>query len=214
MTCTLFDPTVRRVLDEMHAQADSNDPPLLARAEGKTGDERAALLTEAFIPVDPDAGRLLYALVRGAAPGTVVEFGMSYGISTIYMAAALRDRGDGIVVTTEILDSKADRARDYISEAGLLDWVDIRVGDAIETLAGMQPDVSVVFLDGMKSLYLPVLNLLEPAMRPGALVVGDDLALFPGPLKPYMDYVRDPANGYASVTIPIGDTMELSTRTG
>ena len=75
------------------------------------------------------------------------------------------------------------------------------------------PSVTLVFLDGMKSLYLPVLKLLEPALGPGALVIGDDLALFPGPLQSYLAYVRDPANGYASVTIPIGDTMELSTRT-
>ena len=213
MTCSLFAPTVRRVLDDMHAQADRNDPPLLAKAQGKTGEERAALLTEAFIPVDPEAGRLLYTLVRGAGTGTVVEFGTSYGISTIYMAAALRDRGEGKVITSEILDSKAERAREYIREAGLLDRVDLRVGDALETLAGLPQDVSIVFLDGMKSLYLPVLELLEPALRPGALVVADDLALFPVPLQPYLAYVRDPANGYASVTIPIGDTMELSTRT-
>jgi predicted O-methyltransferase YrrM len=212
MSCTLLDPAVRRVLDGMHAEADRNDPPLLAQAKGKTGEERAALLTEAFIPVSPDAGRLLYALALGAAPGTVVEFGTSYGISAIYMAAAVKDRGEGRVITTEILQSKADRARDYIREAGLLDFVDLRVGDALETLEGLRPDVSVVFLDGMKSLYVPVLKLLEPALQPGALVVGDDLALFPGPLRPYMDYVRDPANGYVSVTLPIGDTMELSTR--
>lgn len=212
MSCTLLHPAVRRVLDGMHAEADRNDPPLLAQAEGKTGEQRAALLTEAFIPVSPDAGRLLYALVRGAAAGTVVEFGTSYGISAIYMAAAVRDRGAGRVITTEILESKADRAREYIRDAGLLDFVDLRVGNALETLEDLEPDVSVVFLDGMKSLYVPVLKLLEPALQPGALVVGDDLALFPGPLKPYMDYVRDPDNGYISVTIPIGDTMELSTR--
>jgi predicted O-methyltransferase YrrM len=212
MTCTLLDPKVRAVLDGMHAEADHNDPPLLAKAEGKTGDERAALLTEAFIPVDPDAGRLLYALVRGAAPGLTVEFGTSFGISAIYMAAALKDRGGGQVITTEIVENKAAKAREYIDRAGLLDFIEIRLGDALATLNALPGEVSFVFLDGMKSLYVPVLKQLEPALKPGALVVADDLALFPGPLKPYMDYVRDPANGYVSVTLPIGDEMELSTR--
>lgn len=212
MSCTLFDPRVRRLLDGMHTDSDRVDPPLLARAKGKGGDERNEILSEAFIPVSPDAGRLLYTLVRGAAPGTVVEFGTSFGISTIYMAAAIRDRGAGKVVTTEIYESKAERAREYIGEAGLLDLVDLRVGDAQQTLAGLAPDVSVVFLDGMKSLYLPVLKLLEPTLMSGALVVGDDLDLFPKPLESYLAYVRDAANGYVSVTIPIGDTMELSTR--
>lgn len=203
---------MRDVLDAMHADADRNDPPLLERAEGKTGAERAALLTEAFIPVSPDAGRLLYTLVRGAATGTVVEFGTSFGISAIYLAAAVRDRGAGVVITTEINETKAERARKHIREAGLLDVVDLRVGDARESLQDLEPDVSVLFLDGMKDLYLPVLRQLEPALRPGALVVGDDVDLFPVPLEPYLSYVRDPANGYVSVTVPIGDGMELSSR--
>jgi predicted O-methyltransferase YrrM len=211
MSCTLFDTEVARVLDAMHAESDRVDPPLLAQATGKGGSERAAILSEAFIPVDRDAGRLLYTLVRGAAPGTVVEFGTSFGLSTIYLAAAIKDVGAGRVITTEIYASKAERARAYLREAGLIGLVDLRIGDALETLEGLA-DVSLVFLDGMKSLYLPVLELLEPALRPGALVVGDDLDLFPEPLAPYLAHVRAPANGYVSVTVPVGDGMELSVR--
>jgi predicted O-methyltransferase YrrM len=213
MSSTLDDPRVRRVLEGMHSAADSNDPPILARAKGKSMAERVAALSEAFIPVSPDAGRFLYALVRGAMPGTVIEFGTSFGISTIYMAAAVRDRGGGTVVTTELFEKKADRARTYIRDAGLLDVVDLRVGDALETLNGLERDVSVVFLDGAKELYLPVLQRLESALQPGALVIADDLDLFPDALAPYLEYVREPASGYVSVKVPIGDAMELSTRT-
>ncbi len=212
MNSSLYDPRVHRVLEAMHAEADRVDPPLRAQAQGKEGPERAALLDRAFIPVDPNAGRLLYTLTRSAAPGTTVEFGTSYGISTIYMAAALRDRGQGRVITTELNTEKAERARDYIRDAGLLDLVDLRVGDARETLRDLEPDVTLAFLDGWKDAYLPVLKLLEPALRPGALVAADDLALFPKVLAPYLAYVRDPANGYVSVEVPIGDAMELSAR--
>lgn len=212
MSSTLFDPRVKRVLDAMHSDADRNDPPLLARAKGKGGAERTQILADAFIPVSPDAGRLLYTLVCGVPSGLAVEFGTSFGLSTIYMAAAVKDRGAGTVITTEMLESKAERARDYIGEAGLLDFVDLRIGDALETLKGLERNVSFVFLDGMKDLYLPVLRMLEPDLASGALVVGDDLDLFPQPLEPYLSYVRDPANGYVSVTVPIGDAMELSVR--
>jgi predicted O-methyltransferase YrrM len=212
MTSCIYDPRVRRVLEDMHAEADRVDPPLLAKAKGKSGAERAVLLRKAFIPVSPEAGRLLYVLARGARAGTVVEFGTSFGISTIYLAAAARDRGVGVVITTELNTGKAERAREYIRDAGLLDVVDLRVGDAMQTLEDVTKDVSFVFLDGWKDLYLPLLRKLEPALEPGALVVADDLDLFPDALAPYLAYVRDPVNGYVSVTVPIGDAMELSTR--
>ena len=214
MTSSLQDPRVTRVLEALHAESAIVDPPLLARADGKEVDERTALLDQAFIGVSPEAGRFLYALVRGCAPGTAVEFGTSFGISTIYMAAAVRDRGTGRVITTERHAGKAARARQHIDQAGLLDVVDVRVGDAHESLKDIAPDVSIVFLDGWKDLYLPVLRLVEPALLPGALVAADDLDLFPEVLAPYLAYVRHPANGYVSVDIPIGDAMELSARVG
>lgn len=212
MTCSLHRPPVHAVLKTLHAAAEVVDPPLLAQLEGKGEAERTALFDQAFIPVAPDAGRLLYVLARGAKPGTIVEFGTSFGISTIYLAAAARDRGDGRVITTELHSGKAEKARQHLKQADLLSLVDVRVGDALETLKGLESGVSLVFLDGWKELYLPVLRLLEPSLQPGALVVADDLDLFPDALASYLAYVRDPANGYASVTVPIGDAMELSTR--
>lgn len=212
MSSSLLDPAVSRVLERLHSEADTIDPPLLAKADGKVGPDRTQFLDQAFIPVSPEGGRLLYALVRGAAPGTMVEFGTSFGISTIYMAAAVRDRGAGTVVTTELNAAKAERARGHIREAGLLDVVDLRVGDALRTLSGLKREVSVLFLDGWKDLYLPLLKQLEPALLPGALVVADDVDLFPVPLAAYLDYVRAPANGYVSVKLPIGDALEFSVR--
>jgi predicted O-methyltransferase YrrM len=212
MISTLYDPKVRDVLDAMHAAADSNDPPLLEKVRGKQGTARTSVLEEAFIPVSRDGGRLVYALVRGAAPGTTVEFGTSFGISTIYMAAAVRDRGAGRVITTELSKSKAERAREYIREAGLLDVVDLRVGDALQTLKDLKRDVTVLFLDGWKDLYLPLLKQLEPKLAPGAFVAADDIHLFPEALQAYLDYVREPANGYVSVTFPEGDAVEISVR--
>jgi predicted O-methyltransferase YrrM len=213
VTSTLYDARVTRVLAEMHAAADRNDPPLLEKARGKRGAERTALLADAFIPVSADAGRLLYVLARSAAPGTFVEFGTSFGISTIYLAAAVRDRGAGRVITTELHAGKAARAREYIAAAGVADLVDLRVGDALTTLKDVTGGVSVAFLDGAKEIYLPFLRMLEPALAPGALVIGDDLDLFPDVLREYLAYVRDPTHGYVSAMLPVGDAMELSVRT-
>ncbi len=214
MTSSLNDPRVRSVLEEMHSAADRNDPPLLEKARGKRGAERTVLLDDAFIPVSEDAGRLLYVLARGSQAGTFVEFGTSFGISTIYLAAAARDRGAGRVVTTEINVAKAERASRYIAAAGLADLVDLRVGDALETIADIREGISLAFLDGWKELYLPFLKRIEPALQPGALVIADDLDLFPDALREYLSYVRDAGSGYVSAMLPVGDAMEVSVRTG
>jgi predicted O-methyltransferase YrrM len=213
MPSSLHDPVVSRLLSALHSQADTVDAPLLAQMGDKPDHEMAHLLDRAFIPVSPDGGRLLYTLARAIQTGTVVEFGASLEISTIYLAAAIRDRGEGRLITTELHPGKAQKARENLRMAGLLDYVDLRQGDALETLKDVAGGVTLLFLDGWKKLYMPVLKLLEPALEPGAIVVADDLDLFPAVLKPYLAYVRNPGNGYVSVELPIGDRLELSVRT-
>ncbi len=218
---TLFAPRVVGVLDRLFAEAERGDPLVWEKVQAEKARRGGAveeaelsdLLGEAFMPVDRPSGRFLYNLIRAQGSRTVVEFGMSFGISTIHLAAAVRDNGAGRVVTTELDAGKVRRASAHLDQAGLLDVVEVRHGDALETLRDLEPPVDLVFLDGWKLLYLPVLRLLEPKLRPGAAVVADDLALFPDQLQGYLEYVRDPSHGYSSVEVPIGDHFELSVRT-
>ena len=85
-------------------------------------------------------------------------------------------------------------------------------GDALATLKDLDGPVDFVLLDGWKELYLPVLELLEPRLSPGTLVVADNTSM--AELAPYLDYVREPANGYVSVSFPArdADSMEISCR--
>jgi predicted O-methyltransferase YrrM len=144
----------------------------------------------------------------------IVEFGCSFGISTIHLAAALRDNDNGgRLVTTELSANKAETAGRNISEAGLSDLVEIREGDALETLRQDLPErVDLVLLDGWKPLYLPMLKLLEPRLSDGALVIADDLKIGGDELAPYLEHVRNPQNGYVSAEVPLDDGLELSTR--
>src|SRR5262249_25922536 len=129
------------------------------------------------------------------------------------LAAALHDEGRGRLVTTELDPVKAERAAENFRAAGLAEWIEIRVGDAFETLAsGVGGSIDLLLLDGWKELYLPLLKFLEPQLSPGALVVADDLAIAPAALAGYLDYVSDAGNGYVSVTLPVGDRIELSLR--
>jgi predicted O-methyltransferase YrrM len=174
--------------------------------------ERADALSDFYLPVTPEAGRLLYALVRATRPGTVVEFGMSLGISAIHLASAVRDNGSGRVVTTELSAAKVTTAKKTLAETGLDDVITVLEGDALSTLAGLDGPVEFVLLDGWKELYLPVVKLLEPRLTPGALIVADNTSM--DDTKPYLDYVRDSGNGYVSVNFLArdSDSMEISCR--
>ena len=164
------------------------------------------------MPISADAGQLLYALARAIRPQTVVEFGTSFGISTIYLAAAVADNGTGRVVTTELSKRKVEAAKANLREAGVGEAVTVLTGDARQTLADLPGPVGLVLLDGWKDLCLPVLRLLEPKLAPGALVAADDSSF--ASMADYLDYVRDPANGYVSVAFPVEDGMEISSWTG
>jgi predicted O-methyltransferase YrrM len=137
---------------------------------------------------------------------------MSLGISAIHLAAAVRDNGTGRVVTTELSAAKVAAAKKTFAETGLDDLITVLEGDALTTLTGLDGPVEIVLLDGWKELYLPVLKLLEPHLTEGALLVADNTSM--DDTKPYVDYVRDPGNGYVSVSFPArdSDSMEISCR--
>ena len=212
---------MQAVLGRLFAEAERDSdvmesvpPELRSRAarDRLTARERADLLQDSYMPVSRGTGRLLYALVRGCRPETVVEFGTSFGISTIFLAAGVTDNGTGRVVTTELSDRKAAAAWENLEQTGLAGVVTILRGDALETLGGVSGPVGFVLLDGWKGLYLPVLGLLRPRFVPGALVVADDTNL--DSAAGYVAHVRDRGNGFVSVDLPVDDGVEISSWTG
>ena len=218
---------VAAVLRRLYQEAEQADKPLIEKyrdtgvdwdelLKAETKDYRAFYRTYAnnFLNVSADFGRFLYMCARTRKAKLIVEFGTSFGISTIHLACALRDGGGGHLIGSELEPTKAKRARENLAAAGLADLVEIRLGDALETLKdGIDGDVDLVLLDGAFSLYLPVLKLLEPHLRDGAFVIGDNaLEQSPG----YLDYVRNPQNGYLSLPLPFaagrGNELTIVTR--
>jgi predicted O-methyltransferase YrrM len=217
MPTTLQDPRVASTLDRMYAESKKQMSMLRDRISDfdrpMSTQERTEAMSEFYIPVTPEAGRLLYALVRATRPTTVVEFGMSFGISALHLAAAVRDNGDGRVVTTELSATKIAAAKQTFAATGLDDVITILEGDALATLADLEGPVDFVLLDGWKDLYLPVIELLEPRLSTGALVVADNTGA--PDTQPYLDRVRNPDNGYVGFNFAVreSDSMELSCRT-
>jgi predicted O-methyltransferase YrrM len=161
------------------------------------------------LAVSRQTGRLLYMLARSCEARNIVEFGTSFGISTLHMAAALRDNGGGCLVTSEFEPSKVKRARENMIAGGLADLVEIREGDALQTLSAYLPKtIDLLLLDGAKSLYPEILGLTGSFLRPGALIIADDAERNPE----YLEIVRSPPSGYMSLLI--ADGVELSIRLG
>jgi predicted O-methyltransferase YrrM len=155
--------------------------------------------------VAPETARLLYVLARATRARAIVEFGTSFGLSTIHLAAALRDNGGGRLIGTELEPTKVAEARSNLSAAGLEELVDIREGDALQTLARDLPDtIDLVLLDGHKPLYLPILDLVAPRLRAGACLVADNVDASPA----YLARVRAVGGGYLS--LPFANDVELS----
>jgi predicted O-methyltransferase YrrM len=198
MANSLDDPKVAQTLARLHAKANW-DWLVFARAlpsvlwgwmKGRSAmDSAKPYLKDAYIPIDADQGRALYAMARAARAKTIVEFGTSFGISAIYLAAAARDNG-GRFVGTELEPHKAAKAREHIAQADLL------------------------LLDGWKDLCLPILKQLEPRIPFGGVVLCDDISGFKRTLKPYLDYVRDTPDKYVSQLLPLGDGLEYSILVG
>jgi predicted O-methyltransferase YrrM len=221
MTALTADP-LAPLLNRLFADADAAEPDIDAAFADLSEDEQARMLRSKTdygelygrmknlpLAVSRETGALLYMLARSTSARTIVEFGTSFGISTLHLAAALRDNGGGRLITSEFEPSKAARAKANLEAAGVIDLVEIREGDALETLSVDLPEtIDLVLLDGAKSLYPEILNLLESHLKPGTLIVADNADMSPD----YLKRVRAPGSGYMSVAF--AEDVELSMRLG
>ncbi|MGJ7534542.1 MULTISPECIES: O-methyltransferase [unclassified Variovorax] len=218
LTTTPLAPLLERLFEEAAAAS----PAMSSAVADLSSEERTRLmlsktdyldfyakLKDVPLPVSRETGALLYMLARNSGARTIVEFGTSFGISTLHLAAALRDNGGGRLITTEFEPSKVARARRNLVAGGLDDLVEIREGDALQTLAADLPEsIDLLLLDGAKALYPEILALVESRLRPGAFIVADNADYSPE----YLALVRSPGAGYMST--PFGGDVELSMRLG
>src|ERR1700691_4838198 len=205
LTTTPLAPLLERLFEE----ADASEAELETAAADLSDEERTRLMRSRTeyrdlyarlknmpLAVSRETGALLYMLARSARARTIVEFGTSFGISTLHLAAALSDNGGGRLITSEFEPSKVAGARDHLTAGGLIDLVEIREGDALKTLSVDLPKtVDLVLLDGAKALYPEILSLVESRLKSGALIVADNADMS----HDYLKFVRSPANGYMSV---------------
>lgn len=203
------DPKVNAVIERLHVNR--------RLPNGGGPRQNASPDPEAFadygFSIHPEQGDLIYLLCRGMGAKRVVDFATSVGMSALYFAAAMRDNGGGRVIGAELVSAKAKVARGNLEDAGLDAYVDIRVGDARETLWDLGGTVDFALIDGWPggegpSLARQIIETLAPQIRRGGYVLNDNAE------PDFLEFIRDPKNGFVSMTLPIKRGTELALKVG
>ncbi|HTO39737.1 MAG TPA: class I SAM-dependent methyltransferase [Rhizomicrobium sp.] len=218
------DGALKTLLARLHAASDAQTPALARfirdhgyrSVSGSEADLEKGrdFWRDKLVAFEPDKARFCYMLCRALGARCVVEVGTSFGVSTLYLAAALRDNGGGQVIATEIEPEKAAIARAHFEAAGLSAYVDLREGDVRQTLRGLAGPVDFVLMDIWTPLARPAIEHIGPQMRGGGIVIADNTNTYRIAYGDYFAYLADPANGFSTQTLPFDGGLELSVKTG
>ncbi|HTA99665.1 MAG TPA: class I SAM-dependent methyltransferase [Bradyrhizobium sp.] len=208
----MADPELERLLAGLHARSDEQAAAMRNLDASRTD---RAFLSDKLVALDRDKAEFCYQLCRASNARRIVEIGTSWGVSTLYLAAALRDNirltgGAGVVIGTEYEPDKAAAARTHFDQAGLSRYIELREGDLRETLKQIDGPVDFMLMDIWISMARPALELVGPHLKAGAAVIADNTAQYPSEYADYFAYLA--ANGFRTMTLPFAGGLELSVR--
>ncbi|WP_339726104.1 O-methyltransferase [Maribacter stanieri] len=127
----------------------------------------------AYLSITEEQGLFLVELIKKNKLKNIVEFGTSFGISTLFLAqGALETKGR--IITTELIASKAEKAMENFKKAEVSNIIDVRIGDAMQTLQNHKAPIDLLFLDGWKDLYQPLFNMLESNFHTNTIIYVDN----------------------------------------
>jgi len=224
MSSLLNDPKLEGLLDRLHTQSDLQVDETNAGFERREqevpidhknyyDDAMQRFLSDKMVALDRDKAQFCYLLCRSLNAKRVVEAGTSFGVSTLYLAAAVRDNQveNGVVIGTEYEPTKVEIARANFKEADLTDFIDLREGDLRQTLQDVGGPVDFMLVD-IWEVALPALEIVSPNLRPGAIVACDNTAVDAAEYHDYFEFVNDPRNRFRTMTVPFEGGFELSVR--
>jgi predicted O-methyltransferase YrrM len=165
------------------------------------------------VALDRDKAEFCYQLCRALRATRVVEAGTSFGISTLYLAAAVRDNQveNGVVIGTEHEPGKVKIALENFRQAGLSEFIDLREGDLRKSLRDVGGPVDFMLVD-IWDVALPSLELVSSSLRPGAIVACDNTTESREEYGDYFEFVNDPVNRFRTMTVPFQGGFELTVR--
>jgi predicted O-methyltransferase YrrM len=177
------------------------------------GPNAYSMRDEYLLPVGPEVGAFLHALILARKPKRILELGTSYGYSTLFFADAARAVG-ATVITMDLADYKQAYAREQIDKAGLSDVVDFRLGDAVEMIKADAGPFDFILVDIWKELYLPCFDAFYDKLSDEAIIAADNMIFPPqarDDVRRYRAAVQ--AKGDLQTTLlPIGSGIELSVK--
>jgi predicted O-methyltransferase YrrM len=216
------DPQLEGLLAGLHARSDAQAAAMrdfeaswAGQPQPPAPKEAKAFLRDKLVALDSDKAKFCYQLCRASNARRVVEIGTSYGVSTLYLAAAVRDNvaaggGDGLVIATEYEPNKAAAARAHFEQAGLSRFVDLREGDLRQTLKQIDGPVDFMLMDIWIRMARPALELVTPHLRPGAVVIADNTAQYRSEYADCFAFLE--AQGFRTMTLPFEGGLEMSVR--
>lgn len=128
---------------------------------------------DAYLAISKEQGRDLVELIKRNDIKNIVEFGTSFGISILFLTQGAIQTG-GRIITTELIESKAKKAIENFKTAGVNDLIEVRIGDAMQTLENQDEQIDLLLLDGWKDLYLPLFRMLEPNYHSKTIIYVDN----------------------------------------
>ena len=220
----LNDPKLEALLERLHTQSDTQVDETDAYFERREregsievdnycDEDTHRFLSDKLVALDRDKGEFCYQLCRALRAERVVEAGTSHGISTLYLAAAVRDNqvAKGVVIGTEHELEKVKVAQENFEAAGLSDYIELREGDLRETRKDVGGPVDFLLVD-IWDVALPALELVSEHLRPGAIVVCDNTTESAAEYGGYFNFVNDPKNRFRTMTVPFQGGFELTVR--
>ena len=155
--------------------------------------ERAKLIEEfkrTGLATTPEDAMLLRVLVQARGAKRGIEVGTERGFGAINMGIGF-ERNGGHLFTIEISPKVADEARANLERAGLSKTVTVITGDALKMLPTLEGEFDFLFLDALKSDYLKYLKLVEKKLKPGSVIVADNVIRSANAMKDFLDYMRE-----------------------
>ena len=207
--------------DELHAYLVAHNPPLDAIVTDLLAETQAAFPEFSTLSIAPEQASFLTFLARLTGAHRAVEIGTFTGLSSLSLVRGLA--ADGQLTCFDISKEFTDVARRYWERAGVADRIELQLGPAVQNLSALpeEPHLDLAFIDADKVNNRTYWDLLVPRMRPGGVIVVDNVLYYGSVLAPanpdqtavveFNDYVKNDARVEA-VMIPLSDGLTLARR--